>query len=90
MLIISRIKDLLDDQKTRVTITLHWDIYSVYLCEISANEVDITTKCYRTMRKNEQPHKINITVRKDEKVISDSRCSCVAGYVNCLMGYTFK
>ena len=53
-------------------------IHSVYLCEISANEVDITAKCYRSMRKNEQPHKINITVRKDEKVISDSRCSCVS------------
>lgn len=54
-------------------------IHSINLCEINANEVDIKAKCYRSMRKNEAPHKVNITVMKDEKIISDSNCTCVAG-----------
>ena len=54
-------------------------IHSINFCEISDAEVDIKAKCYRSMRKNEAPHKVNITVRKDEKKISDSSCSCVAG-----------
>ncbi|XP_052079054.1 uncharacterized protein LOC127715250 [Mytilus californianus] len=43
----------------------------------STNNNTTNTKCYRSMRKNEHPHKVNITVRKDEKSISDSKCACV-------------
>jgi hypothetical protein len=54
-------------------------IHSVNLCKINDDEVDIKAKCYKSMRKNEPPHKVNITVRINEKYISDSSCSCVAG-----------
>ena len=54
-------------------------IHAVKLCSISDKEVDIQAKCYRSMRKNEQPHNVNISIRVDEKIISDSRCTCVAG-----------
>ena len=54
-------------------------IHSVNLCKINDDEVDIKAKCYKSMRKNEPPHKVYITVRINEKYISDSSCSCVAG-----------
>ena len=57
------------------------DTFSVNLCKINDDEVDIKAKCYKSMRKNEPPHKVNITVRINEKYISDSSCSCVAGKV---------
>jgi hypothetical protein len=38
-------------------------IHSVNLCKINDDEVDIKDKCYKSMRKNEPPHKVNITVR---------------------------
>ncbi|CAC5374936.1 unnamed protein product [Mytilus coruscus] len=57
-------------------------IHSLNLCEISANEVDIKAKCYRSMRTNEALHKVNITVLTDAKIISDSNCTCVAGTYN--------
>ena len=52
-------------------------IHSVNLCKINDDEVDIKAKCYKSMRKNEPPHKVNITVRINEKYISDSSCSYV-------------
>jgi hypothetical protein len=51
-------------------------IHSVNLFKINDDEVDIKAKCYKSMRKNEPPHKVNITVRINEKYISDSNCSC--------------
>jgi hypothetical protein len=53
--------------------------HSVNLCKINDDEVEIKAKCYKSIRKNEPPHKVNITVRINEKYISDSSCSCVAG-----------
>jgi hypothetical protein len=55
------------------------DTFSVNLCKINDDEVDIKAKCYKSMRKNEPPHKVNIAVRINEKYISDSSCSCVVG-----------
>lgn len=44
-------------------------IYSVNLCKINDDEVDIVAKCYRSLRKNELPHKVNMTIKTSEKCI---------------------
>ena len=38
----------------------------------------MSAKCFRSMKKNESPHSLEVTVSMD-KAVSGARCSCVAG-----------
>lgn len=51
-------------------------IHGVSLSE-KDNTVSIQAKCFRSMRKNELPHKVRVDVQED--VVADSMCSCTAG-----------
>ena len=41
------------------------------------NGVQVAAKCWRSMRKSEKPHQLNLTLSTDS--ITDSFCSCTAG-----------
>ena len=52
---------------------------------------NITAKCYRSMKKSELPHQIQLEVMIDTKAISEN-CSCVAGlggYCNHVIGLLY-
>ena len=42
------------------------------------SEIDISGRCYRSMRKGESPHNLHLTMNEDS--ILDAYCSCTAGY----------
>ena len=44
------------------------------------NVVQVTAKCWRSMRKSEKPHQLNLTL--STRSITDSFCSCTAGQVS--------
>ena len=54
--------------------------YTVKLSEPNESEVTVKARCYRSMKKNEQPHLLQIIFRKQDQpdVVSFS-CSCAAG-----------
>lgn len=43
--------------------------------------IDVGAKCYRSMRKSETPHIINLTIDTEKKNITERHCSCKAGYL---------
>ena len=54
-----------------------------YIHEIKVYEgftkVNVSCKCYPSMRKTQNPHKINIEINIDAEKITDAYCSCKAG-----------
>ncbi|XP_061183515.1 uncharacterized protein LOC133191793 [Saccostrea echinata] len=54
-------------------------LHAVKLYTSTNKNVEITAKCYWSMKKSEDPHKINMTINYDVCVIDDSHCSCQAG-----------
>ncbi|XP_064615112.1 uncharacterized protein LOC135479239 [Liolophura sinensis] len=54
-------------------------VHALKVNSSSKNIVDISAKCYRSMRKSEQPHRIDMTIHTQERRITDSHCSCKAG-----------
>ena len=57
-------------------------VHAVKLFSSTDKIIDITAKFYRYIRKNEDPHKINMTINCNLCVIDDSYCSCQAGLVS--------
>ena len=54
-------------------------VHAVKLFTSTDKIIDITAKCYRSMRKNVDPNKINMTINCNLCVIDESHCSCQAG-----------
>ena len=52
---------------------------NVHRIQIYQNKqtVDITAKCWRSMRKNEPPHSVNLIISGEK--LEDATCSCKAG-----------
>ena len=54
-----------------------------YLHEIETNSNDlyffVKAKCFRSYKKNEQPHNLKIVLHKDAGNVSYASCTCVAG-----------
>ena len=58
-------------------------IFQVKLERVDSNRwVYISAQSYRSMQKSETPHKLNMEVSTTDRKITDSSCSCVAGYVS--------
>ena len=57
-------------------------VHKVSFCKVGDHEIDIRGYCYRSMKKNESPHIMTVSVRNDTKQIYQSLCDCVAGYVD--------
>ncbi|XP_052704544.1 uncharacterized protein LOC128180458 [Crassostrea angulata] len=53
--------------------------HALNLYKSSDESIDIAAKCFRSMRKSEAPHKINMTITITTSSISESHCSCKAG-----------
>lgn len=56
-------------------------VHALKLYKSSDESIDIAAKCFRSMRKSEAPHKINMTITITTSSITESHCSCKAGYV---------
>jgi len=41
--------------------------------------VDVAAKCYRSMKKNEHPHAVSLTINRKDKIFTERHCSCQAG-----------
>jgi hypothetical protein len=54
-------------------------VHAVKLYHTSEKKVEIAAKCYRSMKKSEAPHKVNMTIDCNACVIDESHCSCQAG-----------
>lgn len=59
-------------------------VKSVKLYAQERENMLIKAEVYRSQRKTEDPHKINIDVNFDGKKLDDAHCSCKAG---CVYGY---
>jgi hypothetical protein len=56
-------------------------IHKIKINESSENSrVHIAARCYKSMRKGEDPHKLHVEMDPKNKAITDSYCSCTAGY----------
>ena len=52
----------------------------------------ITAKCFRSQKKNENPHQINVALKNNDSEVAVAKCSCVAGlsgYCNHVMGLLY-
>lgn len=57
-----------------------WDGYIHYVtCMKENNSVHIKCKCYRSQRKNEQPHSLSVKLNSNSGSVESGKCSCVAG-----------
>ena len=50
--------------------------------------IRVDAKCWRSMRKNEAPHKIHIEIGTD--TLKESYCTCKVGYVNFMYFFSFN
>ena len=55
-----------------------------YIHDIKVNDTDIAAikvyaRCWRSMRKSELPHKIDITISVTDKKLTNAYCTCKAG-----------
>ena len=53
----------------------------------SNRRVYISARSYRSVRKSETPHRLNMEVSTADHNITDSSCSCVVGYVSYLISH---
>lgn len=57
-----------------------WDGYiHDVTCMKENNSVHIKCKCYRSQRKNEQPHSLSVKLNSNSGSVESGKCSCVAG-----------
>ena len=54
-------------------------VHAVKIYSTTDKTVEITAKCYRSMKKSEDPHKVNMTIDCNKCAIDDSHCSCQVG-----------
>ncbi|XP_038064883.1 uncharacterized protein LOC119735247 [Patiria miniata] len=54
-------------------------VHKIALELLKEGEVAVQGKCFRSMRKSDTPHSLNVCFGRDQGLIAESRCSCVAG-----------
>lgn len=54
-------------------------LHSLKIFNHSDNSVCLTGKIYRSMRKSDPPHIVNIDIDKQNKKIKEAHCDCKAG-----------
>ena len=73
--------------------TIYVISFTVKLSKPNEYEVTVKARCYRSMKKNEQPHVMTVVFRKqDQPDIVSFKCSCAAGQGFChhVVGLLFK
>ncbi|XP_022312022.2 uncharacterized protein LOC111117245 [Crassostrea virginica] len=57
-------------------------VKDAYIYLSSKDTIQIKSQVFRSQRKSEEPHKVNIDLLKTNNTISDAHCSCKAGFHN--------
>ena len=42
--------------------------------------ISVSARVYRSQKKSEEPHKVNLDIKTKERIVADAYCSCKAGY----------
>ncbi|XP_056441492.1 uncharacterized protein LOC130378926 isoform X1 [Gadus chalcogrammus] len=58
-------------------------VYDYEVSNIIDREVAVRSRCYRSMKKREQPHYLKIVFQADGANLQETTCSCTAGKVLC-------
>ncbi|XP_070548024.1 uncharacterized protein [Ptychodera flava] len=54
-------------------------VHDIKINDHNATEVNIIARCWRSMRKSELPHNIDISISTAERKLANANCSCKAG-----------